>query len=85
MADDDSALARAVTAHGFGINVSPGRPEHLVNSLRDLAANRARLREWGRAGREYVKQFEQRHVLEKFLMELKSLSLEGRAPSRPKL
>src|SRR5437667_3617870 len=82
-ADHDSALARAVTAHGFGINVSPGRPEHLANSLRDLTTNRARLREWGRAGREYVKQFEQRHVLEKFLMELKSLSLEGRTPSRP--
>jgi hypothetical protein len=40
-----------------------------------------------------VKQFEQRHVLEKFLMELKSLSLEGRGKpvlsgaegSRPKL
>jgi colanic acid biosynthesis glycosyl transferase WcaI len=74
VADDDSALARAATAHGFGLNVSPGRPEHLANSLRDLAANRARLREWGRAGREYVKQFDQRHVLEKFLAELKSVA-----------
>jgi colanic acid biosynthesis glycosyl transferase WcaI len=93
VADDDSALARAVTAHGFGVNLIPGRPEHIANSLRDLAANRVRLPEWGRAGREYVKQFEQRHVLEKFLMELKSLSLEGRGKpvlsgaegSRPKL
>jgi colanic acid biosynthesis glycosyl transferase WcaI len=78
VADDDSALARAVMAHGFGLNVSPGRPEHLADSLRDLSANRARLREWGRAGREYVKQFEQRQVLEKFLGELKSVTLEGR-------
>lgn len=78
VADDDSALARAVTAHGFGVNVIPGCPEHLANSLRDLAANRARLQEWGRGGRAYVMQFDQRYVLEKFLMELQSLRREGR-------
>ena len=73
VADEESALARAVANAQCGKNVSPGRAEHLANCLRGLSANRRPLRHWGANGRAYVEQFEQRRVLDKFLLELKSL------------
>jgi hypothetical protein len=45
-----------------------------VVTFRDLAQNRPRLREWGQAGREYVKRFERDHVLADFREKLKSLA-----------
>jgi colanic acid biosynthesis glycosyl transferase WcaI len=74
VADEESALAKAVKAGGFGINLLPGQPEQLVVTFRDLAQNRPRLREWGQAGREYVKRFERDHVLADFREKLKSLA-----------
>lgn len=93
VADEDSALARVVKDGGFGKNLRPGKPEELANIFRDLAQEpalsgsrmgRQLLRDWGQSGREYVKRFEHQRVLGDFSGQLKSLCLEGRAPSRPK-
>ena len=73
VADEESALAKAVKAGEFGIYLLPGQPEQLAATFRDLAQNQPRLRDWGRAGREYVKHFERDHVLADFREKLKSL------------
>ena len=73
VADQESALARAVADGQCGKNVSPGHAEQLANCLCDLSADRQPLRHWGANGRAYVEEFEQRRVLDKFLGELRSL------------
>jgi hypothetical protein len=45
----------------------------LAGTLRDLMQNRQQLRDWGAAGRNYVERFEQRKVLEKFVVWLERL------------
>ncbi|MEP7014567.1 MAG: WcaI family glycosyltransferase [Verrucomicrobiota bacterium] len=74
VADEESALARAVAHGGFGTNVLPGKPAELGKIFRDLAHDRQRLREWSQAGRFYVEQFEQKRLIEKFAVQLKSLA-----------
>lgn len=74
VADDESALARAVAEGGFGRNVLPGQPAGLADLLRGLARDRQQLEEWGRAGCAYVERFEQRRLLEGFAGELRSLT-----------
>jgi colanic acid biosynthesis glycosyl transferase WcaI len=73
VADEESALARAVANGQCGKNILPGHAEQLANCLRKLSEDRQQLRHWAKNGRAYVEQFEQRRVLEKFLRELKSL------------
>ena len=73
VADEGSALARAIAEGQCGKNILPGQPEQLANCLRALSEDRQQLRTWGEAGRVYVERFEQRRVLEKFLGELRSL------------
>ena len=73
VADEESALARAVANGQCGKNVLPGHAEQLANCLRKLSEDRQQLRHWGANGRAYVEQFEQRRVLEKFLGDLMSL------------
>lgn len=74
VADEESALAIAVKNGGFGINVVPGQPRELANTLRDLEQDRQLLGAWGRAGREYVKRFEHGRVLSEFFAQLESLA-----------
>jgi colanic acid biosynthesis glycosyl transferase WcaI len=73
VADEGSALSRVVADGSFGRNVVPGKPELIATALRDLAQDRQRLREWGAVGRKYVERFEQRRVLEQFVMQLEQL------------
>lgn len=73
VADEESALARAVANGQCGKNILPGHAEQLANCLRKLSEDRQQLRRWGANGRAYVEQFEQRRVLEKFFGDLKSL------------
>lgn len=73
VADEESALARAVANAQCGKNVSPGHAEQLANCLRHFSENRQPLRHWGANGRAYVEEFEQHRVLDKFLGELRSL------------
>jgi len=73
VADEESALARVVKAGGFGTNLSPGQPEQIARTFRDLAQDRQLLRDLGLAGREYVKRFERRQVLGDFVARLESL------------
>ena len=73
VADEESALARAVANGRCGKNVLPADPKQLANCLRDLSEDREQLRQWGANGRAYVEQFEQCRVLDKFLGQLKSL------------
>ena len=73
VADEESALARAVANGQCGKNILPGHAEQLANCLRKLSEDRQQLRHWGPNGRAYVEQFEQRRVLDRFLGELKSL------------
>lgn len=70
VADEESALAKAVRAGGFGLNITPGNAQVLAGALADMAWQRAQLLEWGAAGRKHVSQFEQRPVMEKFAQEL---------------
>ena len=73
VADEESALARVVKAGGFGKNLLPGQPEELARSFRQLAQDRQLLRDWGLAGREYVRRFERKQVIGDFVARLESL------------
>ena len=74
VADEESALAKAVRIGHFGENVTPGNPKQLATALVTVSANSARLREWGTAGREYVKRFEQEPVMGNFVRRLAEVS-----------
>jgi colanic acid biosynthesis glycosyl transferase WcaI len=73
VADEGSALARAIKEGGFGLNVPPGNAQAIADALCDLSTRRDQLQEWGRAGRDYVKQFEQQPVMERFARELETI------------
>jgi colanic acid biosynthesis glycosyl transferase WcaI len=75
VADDESALACALTEGRFGVNLSPGRPGQLALTLEQLNQDRERLREWSENGRVYVKRFEQRTLLADFCRQLQSISM----------
>lgn len=66
VADAESELARAVAESGCGVNVLPDRVEELASVLTQMAGDCARLDGYGRVGRAWVEQFEQRAVLEGF-------------------
>ena len=74
VADDKSALARAVAEGRFGVNLRPGQAEQLATTFRELAQNRERLRQWSHNGRIYVRRFEQHSLLADFYRQLQSLS-----------
>lgn len=73
VADEESALAKAVKEGGCGVNLLPGDAVKLAQIFRELAQDRQQLRAWGIAGRAYVERFEQKKLLEKFRLELRSL------------
>jgi colanic acid biosynthesis glycosyl transferase WcaI len=73
VADEGSALARAVAEGGFGVNVPPGQAQQLAEKLRQVASDGPRLQEWGRAGRVYVERFARNRVQGKFVTELQSM------------
>jgi len=70
VADEESALAKAVRLGGFGVNVTPGKPQQLAEALVTVSADPQRLRQWGAAGRHYVTQYEQAPVMERFVGQL---------------
>jgi colanic acid biosynthesis glycosyl transferase WcaI len=74
VADDESALARAVADGRFGVNLRPGQVDQLAKAFRELAQDRPQLQEWSESGRAYVKRFEQRYLLADFFRKLQSLS-----------
>ena len=73
VADEESALAKAVNQGRFGINVLPGGVDPLAQTFRDLASDRQRLREWGENGRRYVQRFDRRALQTEFVGRLDSL------------
>lgn len=74
VADESSALAKAVHEGGFGRNILPGRPEELAAALVELAQDQQRLRNWGESGRTYVERFEQRRLHEDFFHRLQGIA-----------
>lgn len=77
VADVGSALETAVAKGNFGVNVVPGQPQRLAEVLRELAGNRAQLKQWGEAGRAYVEQFERKRVQQKFVETLQAMLATG--------
>ena len=83
VADEESALAKAVNEGQFGVNVLPGDATKLAQTFRELALaaaspsdggqDRQSLRQWGENGRVYVERYDQRRLIEKFLGEVNSL------------
>jgi colanic acid biosynthesis glycosyl transferase WcaI len=71
----ESELAVALKRGGFGVNVSPGRPEELAALLDSLANDPERLWIYGVSGRHYVEQFEKGRVMRGFAKELRGLLL----------
>jgi colanic acid biosynthesis glycosyl transferase WcaI len=78
VASPDSELALSVAEGNFGVNVVPGQPRELADLLVRLARDPERLMAYGRAGRHYVEQFEQRKILSRFARELESLESHSR-------
>jgi putative colanic acid biosynthesis glycosyltransferase WcaI len=74
VADEESALARAVKVGAFGTNVPPGRPEQLASTFRELVHDRQLLHDWGAAGRAYITRFERLRVFSEFFAQLESLA-----------
>jgi colanic acid biosynthesis glycosyl transferase WcaI len=81
VADKGSALADAVAAGGFGVNVAPGKADELASVLSDLPHHPEQRRTWGRAGRAYVEQFERSRVISAFVNQLQSL-IGSRTPNK---
>lgn len=73
VADEESALAKAVRAGICGTNVLPNEPAKLAQAFRDLAQDRHRLREWGENGRDYVQKYDRRKLLGDFFALLEGL------------
>ena len=73
VADDESALAKAVQDGRFGVNVGPGDAARLAQTFRQLAQDRQSLRQWGENGRVYVERFEQGRLLGNFVDKLRGL------------
>jgi colanic acid biosynthesis glycosyl transferase WcaI len=74
VADEESALAKAVMEGGFGRNVTPGHASELAQTFSELAQDRHILRQWGANGRAYVQRFDQRKLLVDFFAQLKPLA-----------
>jgi colanic acid biosynthesis glycosyl transferase WcaI len=74
VADDESALAKAVKEGQFGVNVLPGGAAKLAQTFRNLAQDRQSLQQWGENGRAYVARFDQRKLLTKFVEQLRALA-----------
>ena len=74
VADEESALAKAVRSGGFGVNITPGNPQRLAQALGEMADKRATLAEWGIAGRQYVSRFDQQPVMERFAERLGAIA-----------
>lgn len=73
VADEGSALTRAVVEGNFGVNVPPGQAEQLAETFRALAQDRDQLRRWSENGRVYVQRFERGRLLTMFVQQLGSL------------
>jgi colanic acid biosynthesis glycosyl transferase WcaI len=73
VAAPESELALSLREAGFGVNVPPGRPQELADTLEALANDPQRLAEFGAAGRLYVEQFEKSRVMKNFQAELAAL------------
>jgi colanic acid biosynthesis glycosyl transferase WcaI len=82
VADEENALAKAVSEGQCGVNVRPGDPAKLAQTFRELAqgpalsgsrTGRQKLRHWGVAGRKYVERWERNKILSEFVEKLKEL------------
>lgn len=73
VADEESALAKAVNEGRFGVNVLPGDVHGLAQHFEALAQDRQRLVKWGENGRDDVKRYEQSALLTEFATRLRSL------------
>ncbi len=67
-------LTRALREGNFGINVPPGEPQQLAETLSSLAANPDVLEQFASSGRAFVAQFEIERVLGRFVRELELLA-----------
>jgi colanic acid biosynthesis glycosyl transferase WcaI len=74
VADEESALAKAVEDGAFGVNVVPGDATELAGMFRELSRDRQRLRRWGESGRIYVQRYDREKLLADFFEELKRLA-----------
>lgn len=83
VADEESALSAAVQEGQFGVNVLPGDPAQLAQVLDQLCLEPERLKALGRAGREFVKQFELHHVLGNFVEVLQEVKMENLGRRKP--
>jgi colanic acid biosynthesis glycosyl transferase WcaI len=70
VADSDSELVRAMKTGRFGLWVSTGQASMLARRLSELRSDRASLRRFGVAGREYVQRFESGRVHAEFERQL---------------
>jgi len=75
VADDESALAKAVKLGNCGLNVLPGDAAKLAAAFRELAQNRKHLPQWGTNGRAYVERYSRARLLGDFFEKLKALAL----------
>ncbi|SRR5581483_7606251 len=73
VADEESALAKAVREGNCGTNVLPGDSAKLAQAFRDLAQDRQSLREQGANGRAYVARYDRRKLLADFFATLEPL------------
>jgi colanic acid biosynthesis glycosyl transferase WcaI len=76
VADEQSELVRAMRQGKFGVNVEPGQPKKLAETLERLSGDRSELHSYAAAGRQYVSQFAMDRVLTDFSAELQKFIAE---------
>ena len=84
VADEESELTRSAREGGFAVTVPPERPDQLAAQLEALAQDPAQLQALGKAGRQYVEQFELNRQLQSFETSLRQLAAQPRSTSRPR-
>ncbi|MFL6541874.1 MAG: WcaI family glycosyltransferase [Chthoniobacterales bacterium] len=73
VADEESALTKAVREGNCGTNVLPGDAAKLAQTFCDLARDRRLLHQWGENGRAYVARYDRRKLLADFFAKLQRL------------
>lgn len=74
VADEESALAKAVAEGRFGLNILPGNASALSEAFRRLWREPQQLRDWGENGRRYVRRYDRQKLMAEFFDELKRIA-----------
>jgi colanic acid biosynthesis glycosyl transferase WcaI len=85
VADRESELAKVVMEFRFGLNVLPGQPKELAETILMMSLPNFPLKQFAENGKQFVKQFESNHVLSAFEQNLHKISTRPLLAAKPEV